>query len=117
MGVHARQAARRASLAQGAGLLRAAQAMFPLDDCSGVIVGEFRALVRGGAAFQGMELRHIFFRACAFVGVYIYLPGISFFLMYSSTIRYYVLFSAGAVVCGSGVFSYGRSRQQASSYG
>eukprot|EP00752_Nemacystus_decipiens_P003883 g3569.t1 len=44
------EAARRASLAQGAGLLRAAQAMFPLgEECSGTI-SEFRALVRGGGA-------------------------------------------------------------------
>lgn len=44
------QAARRASLAQGAGLLRAAQAMFPLGEDSGGMISEFRALVRGGSA-------------------------------------------------------------------
>ncbi|CAN0009884.1 unnamed protein product [Laminaria digitata] len=49
------EAARRASLAQGAGLLRAAQAMFPLGEFSGVIVSEFRALVREGASFQGVQ--------------------------------------------------------------
>lgn len=59
MPAHARQAARRASLAQGAGLLRAAQAMFPLGEFSGAIISEFRALVRGGAAFQGLELQQI----------------------------------------------------------
>lgn len=61
MFVYVRQAARRASLAQGAGLLRAAQAMFPLGEFSGVIVSEFRALVREDAAFQGLEVPRIFF--------------------------------------------------------
>ncbi|CAM9125689.1 unnamed protein product [Hapterophycus canaliculatus] len=44
------EAARRASLAQGAGLLRAAQAMFSLGDECGGIISEFRTLVRGGSA-------------------------------------------------------------------
>lgn len=44
------QASRRASLAQGAGLLRAAQAMFPLGDECGGIISKFRGLVRGGSA-------------------------------------------------------------------
>ncbi|CAN0406710.1 unnamed protein product, partial [Ectocarpus sp. 8 AP-2014] len=48
------EAARRASVAQGAGLLRAAQAMFPLGEKCGAIISEFRALVRrgGSAAFS-----------------------------------------------------------------
>ncbi|CAM9514170.1 unnamed protein product [Ectocarpus sp. 4 AP-2014] len=48
------EAARRASLAQGAGLLRAAQAMFPLGEECGANINEFRALVRrgGSAAFS-----------------------------------------------------------------
>ncbi|CAM9957436.1 unnamed protein product [Pylaiella littoralis] len=44
------EASRRASLAQGAGLLRAAQAMFPLGDECGGIISKFRGLVRGGSA-------------------------------------------------------------------
>eukprot|EP00903_Cladosiphon_okamuranus_P013422 g12503.t1 len=44
------EAARRASLAQGAGLLRAAQAMFPLGGECGATISKFRALVRGGPA-------------------------------------------------------------------
>ncbi|CAM9314706.1 unnamed protein product [Scytosiphon promiscuus] len=52
------EAARRASLAQGAGLLRAAQAMFPLGKECGEMISDFRALVRGGsAAFSGVPVR------------------------------------------------------------
>lgn len=54
VGLH--QAARRASLGQGAGLLRAAQAMFPLDEQCGRIITEFRAMVRGGLAHSGTGL-------------------------------------------------------------
>ncbi|CAM9572485.1 unnamed protein product [Ectocarpus sp. 12 AP-2014] len=54
------EAARRASLAQGAGLLRAAQAMFPLREECGAIVNEFRALVRrGGSAAFSEEPLHL----------------------------------------------------------
>lgn len=47
------QAARRASIAQGAGLLRAVQTMFPLDEQRGDMIRRFRGMVRGGPAFPG----------------------------------------------------------------
>lgn len=48
------QAARRASLAQGAGLLRAVHAMFPLGSQCGAIISLYRAHVRAGSSVLGV---------------------------------------------------------------